>query len=252
MTQTIHRADKLALVLPTLREADNLPLLIPRIQAMLEPIGVPYELLVVDDDSGDGTEELVSAWASRDSRIRLLVRRHTRGLAGAILHGWRHTDASLLGVMDADGQHPPEALPRLIEAIQAGLDLAVGSRFARGSRATRWAPVRRIVTALAIGMIRPLQFQKNAVHDPLSGFFVLRRRCIEGVDFQPHGFKLLLEILARGRVASAVEIPFTFGPRCGGRSKAGLTVGLDYLRLLATLYTLRCKARPLAQDWGGD
>lgn len=252
MIQTIHGKEKLALVLPTLREAANLSRLVPHIQAMLDPLGLPYELLVVDDCSADGTEELISTWSERDRRIRLLVRRNARGLAGAILHGWLNTDASILGVMDADGQHPPEALPRLVETIMAGNDLAIGSRFAPGSRATGLSPLRQIVTALAIGMCRPLQCQKITVHDPLSGFFLLRRQCIEGKVFQADGFKLLLEILARGRVRSVAEIPFMFGVRYSGQSKAGLTVGLNYLRLLAALYTLRCKSLPLVQDWGGD
>src|SRR3954454_12915144 len=100
--------ESLALIIPTLAEAANLGALLDRVRHALEPLHIPWEVVVVDDDSRDGTEEIVFALASQDPRVRLLVRRQQRGLAGAVLHGWRHTDATILGVMDADGQHPAE------------------------------------------------------------------------------------------------------------------------------------------------
>lgn len=125
---------KLALAIPTLREAENLPGLPGHLRAVLEPLEIPYEILVVDDDSRDGTEEIISAIEAGDPRVRLLVRKGKRGLSGAILYGWRHTDASILGEMDADLQHPPVVLLRLISAIEAGHDLAIGSRYIEGGR----------------------------------------------------------------------------------------------------------------------
>ncbi len=129
--------EKLALVIPTLREADNIGGLLGHIRSVLDPLGIDYEILVVDDDSRDGTEEIVSAIAQKDPRVRLLVRKGERGLSGAVLYGWRQTDAAILGVMDADLQHPPELLPALIAAIFAGNDLAIGSRYTAGGAAGR-------------------------------------------------------------------------------------------------------------------
>ena len=237
----MHRKEneKFAILIPTRDEAANILLLLSRIQAALERAEIHYEIVVVDDDSRDGTAEQVSAAAMADKRIRLLVRRGERGLAGAILHGWQNTDAEILGVIDADLQHPPELLPALFEAIIAGRDLAIASRYIEGGKVDGWNPARRILSAVAAWVCLPLQTRGLRARDPLSGFFLVRRRCVSGLDFQKKGFKLLLEILIRGRVSSFQEIPYCFGRRGAGRSKAGIGVALDYIALMARLYRRR-------------
>jgi dolichol-phosphate mannosyltransferase len=231
--------EKLALVIPTLREAENLRGLLAHVRAVLDPVGIDYEILVVDDDSRDGTEEIVSAIARQDTRVRLLVRKGERGLSGAVLYGWRHTDAAILGVMDADLQHPPELLPKLLSAILAGHDLAIGSRYTAGGQLGAWNPVRKLLSTLAVWATWPIQRPGVRAHDPMTGFFMLRRECIDGITFQPSGFKLLLEILVRGRLRSVAEIPLAFGLRAQGASKANFKVGWDYAKLLARLYASR-------------
>ena len=231
--------ETLALVIPTLREAENLPGLLDRVRSVLDPVGVGYEILVVDDDSLDGTEEIVSAISIADPRVRLLVRKGERGLSGAVLYGWRQTDAAILGVMDADLQHPPELLPDLVSAILAGNDLAIGSRYTLGGQVGAWNPVRKLLSTAAVWATWPIQHAGIRAHDPMTGFFLLRRECIDGIDFQPSGFKLLLEILVRGRLRSVAEVPFAFGSRYRGASKAGFKVGWDYAKLLARLYAER-------------
>ena len=227
--------DKLGLVIPTLNEEANIGKLLDRVRLNLNGLQIDYELIVVDDNSTDGTGAVVREYSKSDPRIRLLVRVGCRGLAGAVLYGWDHTDANLLGVIDADLQHPPELLPALVNAIQEGQDIAIASRYSEGKGTPGWNPLRRAVSRLSTWTTLPLQKASIRVRDPLSGFFMMRRAVIAGVHLQPEGFKLLLEILVRGNIQSAAEIPFHFGLRYGGKSKANMRVGLDYLVLLGRL-----------------
>jgi dolichol-phosphate mannosyltransferase len=227
---------KLALAIPTLCEAGNLPVLLDRVRGVLDPLDFDYEILIVDDDSCDGTAEIVSAIAQQDPRVRLLVRKGQRGLSGAILHGWENTDADILGVMDADFQHPPELLRELTTAVAAGSDLVIGSRYTPGGGLGDWHVFRKLLSAAAVWATWPIQRVGLRAKDPMSGFFFVRRNCLEGIAFQQSGFKLLLEILVRAQISSVREIPFAFGQRYRGASKANMKVALDYGRLLVRLY----------------
>jgi dolichol-phosphate mannosyltransferase len=224
------------LVVPTLNEAGNIESVLRRVQNALEPLPLLYEVIVVDDGSTDGTPDIVRACCASDSRIRLISRQNQRGLAGAVVHGWLYSDADLLGVMDADLQHPPELLPSLLEAMCQGYDIAIASRYA-GKNATRgWNPVRAVISRVSTLAALPLlQRRELRIEDPMSGFFVVRREAIDGISFETRGFKLLLEILVRARLRSAREIPFHFGVRTAGKSKAGAAVALHYLHLLGKL-----------------
>lgn len=234
---------KLALIIPTLNEAENLPPLLRHVRAVLAPAEIDYEVLVVDDDSCDGTDMIVSALAREDERVHLLVRKGERGLSGAVVYGWRHTDAAILGAMDADLQHPPELLLALLSAIDAGNDLAIGSRYAAGGCLGDWNPFRKLLSAAAVWVTWPIQRAGLRAKDPMSGYFLVRRECVDQIQFQPSGFKLLLEILARGRVRSVAEVPFAFGQRYSGASKANFEVAWDYVKLLARLYAERFRFR---------
>ena len=227
----MEQSEKLGLVIPTLNEAGNIAAALQRARASLDPLGVSYDVTVVDDDSGDGTAEVVQEIAAQDPRVKMLVRRGERGLAGAVIYGWQHTDAELLAVMDADLQHPPE----LLKAMQQGYDIAVASRYVAEDAVRGWNPARRLVSLLGTWVTLPLQKRNIRIKDPLSGFFVVRRSCIAGIPLHSQGFKILLEILVRGRVRSAAEIPFLFGVRYAGKSKASLKVALDYFSLLGRL-----------------
>ena len=237
--QPVLSSDKLALVIPTLCEAENIGGLLIHVRSVLDPLHIPYEILVVDDDSSDATGDVVSAIAIEDPRVRLLVRKGERGLSGAILHGWKNTNAAILGVMDADLQHPPELLPKLIAAIAAGSDIAIGSRYTPGGDLGKWNPVRKLLSAVAVWATWPIQRRGVRAHDPMTGYFLLRRTCIDGIAFQRTGFKLLLEVLVRGRIRSVAEVPFAFGLRYRGASKANFKVAWDYGLLLARLYASR-------------
>ncbi len=227
--------NRFSLVVPTLNEAGNIDSVIAALTDALSGTQVEYEIVVVDDGSTDGTVEQVREWTKRDPRIRFFSRVGERGLAGAVLYGWSQSRANLLGVMDADLQHPPDLLPELLKEAERA-DIAIASRYAQNHGTKGWNPLRAAVSRLSTLAAAPLINKKNLrVTDPMSGFFVIHRRCIEGLAFQTTGFKLLLEILVRGRIQIAREVPYHFGLRRSGRSKANATVALHYLHLLGRL-----------------
>jgi dolichol-phosphate mannosyltransferase len=226
---------KFALVVPTLNESGNIESLLQRVVAALEPLPIAYEVIVVDDDSTDGTQDIVQAIARTNSHVRLLVRKNQRGLAGAVIHGWLHADADLVGVIDADLQHPPELLPSLLTAMCEGSDIAIASRYAGSNGVKDWNPLRAAISKASTLAALPLQRGDLRIEDPMSGFFIVRREAIDGISFETKGFKLLLEILVRGRIRAAREIPFQFGIRRAGKSKAGAGVAFRYLHLLGKL-----------------
>ncbi len=239
----------LALVLPTLQESANIETILRRVIAVLDVLRIPYELIVVDDASNDGTAAIVAGLSTAFPQIRLVERHGERGLSGAILDGWATASATVVGVIDADLQHPPEILPKLWTAMQTGVDLAVASRYARGATIGRWRWLRRNISTGAVLLCRPLQRRNCLVEDPMSGFFMIRRSIVRALPpLQRSGFKLLLEILVRAPLRKVQEVPFCFGERYGGESKADFTVMRDYIVLLARLYWSRLLHRSAARQ----
>jgi dolichol-phosphate mannosyltransferase len=230
-------ACEVSVVLPTLQEHDALDLLRGRIDAALS--GYSAEVIVVDDDSGDGTTELVDAWAAPPPH-RLVVRRGVRGLGSAVVAGFRAAQGGILVVMDADGSHPPELLPKLIDPIRRGeAAFVIGSRLVPGGSAPGLTAVRRLISRSARRLARPL----TAVSDPMSGYFAVRRTAVPLEMLEPIGYKIALEVLVKGRPAPVVEVPFEFGPRLAGRSKLDRRQMGLYLRHLARLYLWRARGR---------
>jgi dolichol-phosphate mannosyltransferase len=229
----------LSVIVPTYNEAGALPLLIRRLSAALEGAQIPYEIVVVDDSSPDGTGELAERLAA-SYPIRVLRRPAKAGLASAVLDGIRIASGDLIGVMDADLSHPPEVIPTMVRAIEQtpGVDLAVGSRYVRGGRIEDWPLRRTIVSAVANLLTRWL----TPVKDATSGFFVIRRAALEGVSLNPIGFKIGLEVIARARYRGYVEVPYVFTDRKQGMSKFGPAEVWSFLKQLAILYR-SCSAR---------
>ena len=148
---------KFALVLPTLNEAANIEPLLDKIVASLSQSSAAWEILVVDDESSDQTQDRVKLFAESEPRVRLLVRAGQRGLAGAITYGWAHTDADLLGVMDADLQHPPELLPTLISKVADGCDIAIASRYVQPHSIDGCSPLRAAISRMSLLASKPVQ-----------------------------------------------------------------------------------------------
>jgi len=235
---SISSRPKLGLVIPTLNEAGNIPILLRRLSAAVADAPVDCEFIIVDDGSTDGTADVGRACAIEDPRVRVFVRNGERGLAGAVIHGWAQTDADLLGVIDADLQHPPELLPDLVEAVLDRGDIAIASRYVTGNRDSvgEWNKFRLFVSRCSTLLATaPLRSKGLDVKDPLAGYFVVRRECIESLRLQPEGFKILLEILVKGKIRNAVEVPYQFATRQSGKSKADFKVALQYFALLGKL-----------------
>ena len=204
----------LSVVVPTYNEAGSLPKLAERLHAALA--GRDWEFVVVDDGSPDGTADVALSLAPRIP-VRVVRRAGKAGLASAVVAGFDAAHGDMLLVMDADLSHPPEVVPALVDAIEHGADLAVGSRYVQGGGVMDWPLQRRAVSRVAC-LIGNLLVP---VRDATSGFFALRRTVIDGVRLNPIGFKIGFEVIARGRYTKVVEVPYTFRDRELGASKFG-------------------------------
>jgi dolichol-phosphate mannosyltransferase len=225
-----------SLILPTYNERETLPRLVARLQPLVQ--GLDLEIVVVDDNSPDGTAEVAATLAKEGMvPIRVVRRPGKAGLASAVLAGAAAAAAPIIAVMDSDGSHPAETLPALLSAVEGGADLAVGSRYARAGRIERWPAWRRLVSLVATGGARVLFGLR--VRDPLSGYFALRREILERGDYWGVGFKILLEILVRNPGLSVVEVGYTFTDRAAGRSKLSPREITSYLRLVRRLFAHR-------------
>jgi dolichol-phosphate mannosyltransferase len=204
----------LSVVVPTYNEAGSLPQLAERLSGALGER--EWELIVVDDGSPDGTADIAAALAPRIP-VRVVRRTGKAGLASAVVAGFAAAGGDILVVMDADLSHPPEVVPALVAAIEHGADLVVGSRYVKGGGVMDWPFDRRAVSRVACLMGNLLV----PVKDATSGFFALRRSILDGVKLNPIGFKIGFEVIARGRYAKVVEVPYTFRDRELGASKFG-------------------------------
>ena len=212
----------LSVVVPTYNEAGSVTGLAERLHAALA--GREWELVIVDDGSPDGTADVAAALAPRIP-VRVVRRGGKAGLASAVIAGFAAARGDILLVMDADLSHPPETVPTLVDAVERGADLAVGSRYIHGGGVMDWPLKRRVVSRVACLMGNALV----PVHDATSGFFALRRAVIDGVTLNPIGFKIGFEVIARGRHRTVVEVPYTFRDRELGSSKFGRREIADYV-----------------------
>lgn len=231
------RIPELSVIVPTYNEAPNIKPLVVLLHSALDPLG--WEVVFVDDDSPDGTAEVVKSLAIEDSRVRCLHRIGRRGLASACIEGILSSAAPACAVMDADLQHDERLLPSMLREISSGADLVVGSRHVDGGSAgDGLTVVRWWGSQLAIWMSKLLL--RIPISDPMSGFFMLRREDFERVAdrLSPDGFKILLDYLASAdRPLCVKELPFTFRARLAGESKLDTSVTLDFLNLLLLRFT---------------
>lgn len=208
----------ISIIIPTYNESQNMPELLSAIDRVLAHAELSdYEVIVMDDDSPDGTAALVTDLEIPKTRS-VNRRGKPRGLAPAVMDGFREAKGDVLCVMDADLSHPAEALPLLAAAMDQGASIAVGSRYVKGGGVKNWPLSRRLASraaCLAANLVTP-------VRDSTSGFFMVRRSAVEGVTLTAEGFKIGLEVFVRARHGGKIrEVPYVFKDRSRGSSKLG-------------------------------
>jgi dolichol-phosphate mannosyltransferase len=227
----------LSLVLPTYNEAKNITAIIEQLVPVLDAVeNLVYEIIVVDDDSPDRTWEKALELTERYPQVRVVRRQGERGLSTAVIRGWQVAQGRILGVMDADLQHPPEVAANVAKEMLRGADLAIASRHVEGGGVSDWSLVRRIISrgAQMIGfMLLPEVIGR--ISDPMSGFFMIRRSCLQGRKLSPLGYKILIEVMGRGQVGWISEVPYTFRERVEGASKLTKRIYLEYFQHLLRL-----------------
>ena len=240
------RRVRLSLVMPTYNESKNVRELIQRLTELLDPpLAGDYELIVVDDDSPDRTWEIAQALTVDYPRLRVMRRVGERGLSSAVIRGWQAARGDVLAVIDADLQHPPEVTVQLWSEIARGADLAVASRHTEGGGVSTWSVLRRVLSrgAQLLGLML-LPGVLGRVSDPMSGYFMVRRETIGGRRMSPLGYKILIEVIGRGKIRWIGEVGYVFRERTEGESKVTWRLYVDYLRHLGRL---RLDTLPLAR-----
>jgi dolichol-phosphate mannosyltransferase len=227
----------LSVVVPTFNERDNVTKLYRKLEATLD--GIAWEVVFVDDNSPDGTWDVVRALARQDGRVRCIRRIGRRGLSGACIEGILASSAPYAAVMDADLQHDETQLPKMLSLLQSGqAELVVGSRYIEGGSADSFNRSRAGASALATEVAK--RALGVAIADPMSGFFMIRRDRFEQLapQLSTQGFKILLDIVATAHGdLKTVEVPYTFGSRLHGESKLDSMVALDFLGLVLAKFT---------------
>lgn len=228
---------RLSLILPTYNEAGNIRSIIEILSRILDnAIPERYELIVVDDDSPDLTWKIASELLSANPQLRVMRRTSERGLSTAVIRGWQVARGEVLGVIDADLQHPPEVLLNLLAEIDRGADLAVASRHVEGGGVSQWSWVRRILSrgAQMLGLII-LPEVIGRLTDPMSGYFMVRRQRIVNTTLSPVGYKILIEVAGRGKIDWIAEVGYVFCERQEGESKVTSKQYTDYIQHLLKL-----------------
>ena len=233
---------KFSIVVPTYNEAGGIERLVTTLDGVFKQHGLDGEIVVVDDNSPDGTGAIVDRLESEGYPVRCLHRPGKMGLSSGVIDGWAFArpDSVALGAMDADFSHDATIVPQMVLALQNdGYGLAIGSRYVPGGGIANW-PKRRIVTSrIAIALAQPL----TPVKDITSGFFLVKRDALQGVELDPIGFKIGLEVIAKAHYGRALEVPYVFTDRVAGTSKLNQNEIFNYLKQLGRIYGARLRGK---------
>jgi len=234
-----HNHAQISIIIPTYNEAQNILKIIKSIGENL-PKNILTETIVIDDNSPDGTGKVVEDYLNNVKKaawytINVIHRTAKKGLGSAILMGIQHARGETIIVMDSDLSHPPQIIPKMIEAIKRyQYDIVVASRYVKGGKIKGWSIKRRLMSRVATKIAK--KGLRIDTKDPMSGFFAFKRKIITGLKFDAIGYKFLLEMLVKTRGVTVKEIPYTFIDRKSGSSKIGILTIYDYLRSVLRLY----------------
>jgi dolichol-phosphate mannosyltransferase len=231
---------KASLVIPTYNESENIYSVVDKVFAISGKNSLDLHIVIVDDNSPDGTGELAENLAKiYPGKMTVLHRCGKEGLSSAIVAGFNASQCDVVGVTDADISHDIEKIPDLLYPIMSGsANITIGSRHVPGGEVIGWPLSRRLISEIAILLARPL----TRVRDPVSGFFFMDKTITKDVVLNSEGYKILLEILVKGRSPKWVEVPYTFMNRKNGKSKFDFNEVCNYLKTLLRLYIYRLKA----------
>ena len=233
----LPEAPQLSIIVPTFQEVANLSLLVAEITAAVAPLIADWEVIIVDDNSQDGSVEVCERLREEGTPIKIVVRTNARGLSSAVVEGFAYAQAPVLLVMDADLSHPADVIPHLYTAVIEGADFVIGSRYIPGgSTDDRWSVYRWLNSKVASILAKPLV----SLSDPTAGFFAFPRSLLgQCARLNPVGYKIALEILVKSRACRIQEIPIHFRTRRLGKSKLKLRQQLLYLSHLYSLYRFK-------------
>lgn len=227
---------KFSIVIPTYNEAGGIERLVRGLDEVFKQNGLDGEIVIVDDNSPDGTGAIIDRLAT-EFPVRPVHRSGKLGLSSGVIEGWRvaRPDSEALGAMDADFSHDITILPKMVRALEDGYGLAVGSRYVKGGGITNWPWRRVMMSKVACAIAQPL----TRIKDITSGYFLVRRSAVEDVHLDPIGFKIGLEVIAKGHYGKALEVPYVFTDRVSGESKLNEKEIFNYLKQLRKLYAGR-------------
>jgi dolichol-phosphate mannosyltransferase len=228
---------KFSLILPTYKESQNIHKIVGILSEILDGyIPRQYELIVVDDNSPDLTWKVAQELLPEYPQLRVMRRENEKGLSTAVIRGWQVARGEILGVIDADLQHPPEVLLQLLQEMERGADLAVASRHVEGGGVSEWSAIRRFLSrgAQTLGLII-LPEVIGRLSDPMSGYFMVRRSAIVGKSLSPVGYKIIIEVAARGKIRWIAEAGYVFREREAGESKVTWKQYVEYIQHLLRL-----------------
>ena len=234
-----RKATQVSIVIPTYNESKNILRVLKSIGDVLPP-NTHTEAIVVDDNSPDGTGKLVENYLKNMKKIAgytidVIHRTAKKGLSSAILKGIQHAKGDTIVVMDSDFSHPPQIIPRMLDALKKyQCDIVVASRYVKGGKIQGWPLKRKLMSKMATVIAK--KGLKIGTSDPMSGFFAFKRVLISGLKFDAIGYKMLLEILVKTNGATVKEIPYTFTDRKFGSSKVTLSTAFDYAKSVYKLY----------------
>jgi dolichol-phosphate mannosyltransferase len=238
----------LTVIIPTFNEEANIRNIVMAVDAVFHEHSLHGQVLVVDDNSSDGTIGIVNELKRQKDNVEILVRTQDHGLSQSVADGFIHAASEVFIVIDADFSHPPVLIPRMYDEIKKGSDIVIGSRYMEGGGIKKW-PLKRRLISIGATFLGRLLFPD--ITDPVSGFFAVKKSVVEKAPLKPRGYKILLEVLGKGSWEKDREIPFEFVDREIGSSKLKIKTIVEYAHQVVdiSLYSFIHRNNAAWREW---